>query len=255
MKVYIDDILVKSMKEQDDIKGLEECFQVLKKFGMKLNPSKCTFGVRGAKFLGHMIFKRGIEANLEKITSIMDVSTPKSIKEVQKLVGRLATLNQFISRSVDKGLPFFKVLRGVAKFEWNKTNQETFDELQRYLVLPSLLTKSKTGEALYLYLAVSESVVSLVLSHQVIVLTNHSLKQVVSSPELFEKIVKWTIELSEFGIEFHPRPAIKAMRLNYRGTNSRNGAKDWGSNNFSPQSVTYKQTVELKSPIERSSSS
>ncbi|KAL0363933.1 UNVERIFIED_CONTAM: hypothetical protein Sangu_0490900 [Sesamum angustifolium] len=61
----------------------------------------------------------------------MDVSHKKSIKEVQKLVGRLSTLNRFISRFVDKGLPFFKVLHSVAKFEWNKTNQEPFDELQR----------------------------------------------------------------------------------------------------------------------------
>ncbi|KAL0336395.1 UNVERIFIED_CONTAM: hypothetical protein Sradi_4851400 [Sesamum radiatum] len=108
-----------------------------------------------------MIFKRGIEANLQKITAIMDVSPPKSIKEVQKLVGRLSNLNRFISRFVDKGLPFFKVLHSVAKFEWNKTNQETFDELQRYLV--SLLTKSKTGETFTSTWRFSESAVSLVL--------------------------------------------------------------------------------------------
>ncbi|KAL0329723.1 UNVERIFIED_CONTAM: Gag-Pol polyprotein [Sesamum radiatum] len=133
---------------------------------MKLNPAKCTFGVRGGRFLGYMISERGIEANPEKINAIMDMSPPKSIREVQKLAGRLAALNRFISRSADKGLPFFKILRGGAKFEWSTHGQEAFDELKKYLVSPPLLTKPETGETLYLYLAVSENAVSSVLVRQ-----------------------------------------------------------------------------------------
>ncbi|KAL0338054.1 UNVERIFIED_CONTAM: hypothetical protein Scaly_2080500 [Sesamum calycinum] len=113
-----------------------------------------------------MISERGIEANPEKINAIMDMSPPKSIREVQKLAGRLAALNRFISRSADKGLPFFKILRGGAKFEWSKNGQEAFDELKKYLVSPPLLTKPETGETLYLYLAVSENAVSSVLVRQ-----------------------------------------------------------------------------------------
>ncbi|KAL0454973.1 UNVERIFIED_CONTAM: Transposon Tf2-12 polyprotein [Sesamum latifolium] len=256
MEFYIDDMVVKSVKEKDHIKDLKQCFKKLKTFGMKLNPAKCTFGVRGEEFFGYIIFERGIEANSEKINDIMGMSPPKSIKEVQKLAGRLAALNRFISRSTDKDLPFFKLLRGIAKFEWNKTSQEAFDELKRYLVSPPLLTKPKTGETLYLYLAVLECVISSVLvlqenrerhlvysvskvlqgakprysqieklaislviaarklrpyfqSHQVIVLTNHPLKQVLASPELSERMVKWAVQLSEFGIEFRPISAIK----------------------------------------------
>ncbi|KAL0341498.1 UNVERIFIED_CONTAM: hypothetical protein Scaly_1812400 [Sesamum calycinum] len=88
-----------------------------------------------------MIPKRGIEANLEKISAIMDIPPPKSIKEVQKLATMLAALNQFILQFVNKSLLFLKVLRGVAKFEWNKTSQETLDELKKYLISPPLLTK------------------------------------------------------------------------------------------------------------------
>ncbi|KAK4394085.1 hypothetical protein Sango_1879300 [Sesamum angolense] len=91
----------------------------------------------------------------------MDISQPNSIKEVQKLMGSLAALNRFISPSADKGLPFFKILHCVAKFEWNKTSQEIFDELKMYLVSLPLLTKPMTGGTLYLYLEVFESVVSL----------------------------------------------------------------------------------------------
>ncbi|KAL0458252.1 UNVERIFIED_CONTAM: Gag-Pol polyprotein [Sesamum latifolium] len=89
----------------------------------------------------------------------MDMPPPRSIREVQKLAGKLAALNRFISRSADKGLPFFKVLREVAKFEWNSTSQLAFDDLKRYLVSPPLLTKPKMGETLCVYLAVSESAI------------------------------------------------------------------------------------------------
>ncbi|KAL0345531.1 UNVERIFIED_CONTAM: Retrovirus-related Pol polyprotein from transposon [Sesamum radiatum] len=82
MQVYIYDMLVKSIKEQDHIKDLQECFQILKSFGLKLNPAKCTFGVLGGKFLGYMMSERGIESNPEKIRAIMDMLPPHSIKDV-----------------------------------------------------------------------------------------------------------------------------------------------------------------------------
>ncbi|XP_059663431.1 uncharacterized protein LOC132309095 [Cornus florida] len=67
MKVYVDDMLVKSLKAQDHIADLQETFQVLRKHQMKLNLDKCAFGVSSGKFLGYMVSRRGIEANLEKI--------------------------------------------------------------------------------------------------------------------------------------------------------------------------------------------
>ncbi|KAL0402299.1 UNVERIFIED_CONTAM: Polyprotein P3 [Sesamum latifolium] len=67
MEVYIDDMLVKSHDKESHIQDLQECFEVIRHLGMKLNPSKCTFGVRGGKFLGYLISHRGIEVNPEKI--------------------------------------------------------------------------------------------------------------------------------------------------------------------------------------------
>ena len=78
---------------------------------MKLNPSKCAFEVASGKFLGFMISHRGIEANSEKIKSILDTKPPQNIKEVQSLTGRVAALNKFVSKATDKCLPFFKVLK------------------------------------------------------------------------------------------------------------------------------------------------
>ena len=78
---------------------------------MKLNPSKCVFGVASGKFLGFMVSQRGIEANPEKVKAILDMASPKTVKDVRKLTRRIATLNRFVSRATNKCLPFFKTLK------------------------------------------------------------------------------------------------------------------------------------------------
>ncbi|KAL0430947.1 UNVERIFIED_CONTAM: Transposon Ty3-I Gag-Pol polyprotein [Sesamum radiatum] len=141
MEVYIDDMLVKSQEKEHHINDLAECFEILKKFGMKLNPSKCTFGVRGRKFLGFMVSQRGIEANPEKTEAIIKMQPPSTTKEVQKLAGRTAALNRFISRSSDKGLPFFKVLKKVDDFSWTEQCQTAFENLKKYLASDKTKTR------------------------------------------------------------------------------------------------------------------
>ena len=76
---------------------------------MKLNPSKCAFGVSSGKFLRFMVSQWGIEANPDKIQEILNMEPPRNVKEVQSLIGRVATLNRFVSKVTDKCLPFFKV--------------------------------------------------------------------------------------------------------------------------------------------------
>ena len=83
---------------------------------MKLNPSKCAFGVSSGKFLGFMVSQRGIKANPDKIQAILNIEPPKNIKEVQSLTRQVAALNRFVSKATDKCLPFFKVLRKA--LEW-----------------------------------------------------------------------------------------------------------------------------------------
>ena len=63
MEVYIDNMLVKSIKAADHIPHLEKAFDILRKHRMMLNPFKCIFGVSSGKFLGFLVTKRGIEAN------------------------------------------------------------------------------------------------------------------------------------------------------------------------------------------------
>ena len=63
MEVYIDDMLVKSKQRPDHATHLQQAFNLLQEYGMKLNPLKCAFGVSAGKFLGFMVIQRGIEAN------------------------------------------------------------------------------------------------------------------------------------------------------------------------------------------------
>ena len=69
IEVYIDDMVVKSTKAKDHLKDLEFTFNILDEYNMKLNPTKCHFGMTSGKFLGYMVTKRGIEAIPKKIKS------------------------------------------------------------------------------------------------------------------------------------------------------------------------------------------
>ena len=89
------------------------------------------------------------------------MTSPKTIKEVQKLIEKIATLNRFVPRGTDKCLPFFKTLKQA--FAWTDECEAAFQELKRYLSNPPLLGPSKEEENLYLYLAVSTTTMSAAL--------------------------------------------------------------------------------------------
>ena len=105
--------------------------------------------------------QRGIEVNLEKVQAIINMASPRTVKEVQKLTGRIAALNRFVSRVMDKCLPFFKTLKRA--FAWTDKCEAAFQELRKYLSNLPLLSPSKEGESLQLYLAVSTMAVSATL--------------------------------------------------------------------------------------------
>uniref|UniRef100_A0A2N9GHQ1 Reverse transcriptase/retrotransposon-derived protein RNase H-like domain-containing protein n=1 Tax=Fagus sylvatica TaxID=28930 RepID=A0A2N9GHQ1_FAGSY len=114
--------------------------------------------VFSGKFLGFMVSQRGIEANPDKIKAILEMTPSRTVKEVQSLIGRVAALNRFVSRAIDKCLPFFKTLRKA--FTCTDECQKSFEELKKYLTFPPLLSPSKQGEPLFLYLTVSLTAIS-----------------------------------------------------------------------------------------------
>ena len=108
-----------------------------------------------------MLSQRGIEVNLDKIRAIIEMTSPRNVKEVRSLNGKVVVLNRFVSRARDKCLPFFHTLK--KSFEWTAEYQQAFKDLKAYLSSPPLLSPLKPGEELFLYLVVSLVAVSTAL--------------------------------------------------------------------------------------------
>ncbi|XP_022891957.1 uncharacterized protein LOC111406817 [Olea europaea var. sylvestris] len=144
MEVYVDDMLVKSLEAEDHITHLNSTFQILRRYRMRLNPLKCSFGVAS-------------------------------------------------------------VLKTGKKFQWNEECEDAFQGLKRHLGQAPLLSKSKPGEILQLYLAVSNEAISSVLTRE---------EGTTQLPVYYtRRLLKWAVELSEFNLVFKTRAAIKGQAL------------------------------------------
>ena len=121
------------------------------------------FGVKKGKFLGCLVSTKGIEANPSKIEAILRMEPPSTKKGAQRLAGRLASLNRFISRSAERNLPFFEILKSVEVFQWGLVQQKAFEEFKQYLIDLTTLTPPSPGAPLLLYVAASHSAVSAAL--------------------------------------------------------------------------------------------
>jgi hypothetical protein len=111
-EAYMDDIVVQTWKLEDFISDLAETFNSLRKFSMKLNPQKYMFNVPPGNIIGYMVSHRGIDPNLAKISTIMNMNPPESLHDVQKLTWCMTTLHRFISGHGVRWLPFSSCLRG-----------------------------------------------------------------------------------------------------------------------------------------------
>ncbi|GAU10340.1 hypothetical protein TSUD_418960, partial [Trifolium subterraneum] len=162
LEVYMDDMIVKSEEEIDHTDHLKRVFDQARKFNMRFNPEKCTFGVKAGKFLGFYLTERGIEANPDKCRAFFDYPTPKSKKSIQTLNGMLTSMARFVAKSAQHALPLFKLLRKETTFEWTEECEGALQHLKRALSEPPVLTRPVKDEKLYLYLAVASEAISAV---------------------------------------------------------------------------------------------
>jgi hypothetical protein len=88
---------------------------------------------------------------------------PSSRKEVQRLTGRIASLNRFISKAAERSLPFFKVLRANTTFQWGTEQQQAFEDLRNYLEEAAVMSKPSPKVDLLLYIATTDTAVSAIL--------------------------------------------------------------------------------------------
>ena len=160
----MDDIVVKSRKGSGLLTDLAETFANLRRYAIKFNPSKCTFGVPGGKLLGFLVSERGIDANPEKVGEILRMKRPVRVHDVQKLTGCLAALSRFISRLGEKALPLYQLMKKSDKFEWTPEAEVAFVELKALLSTQPVLAAPVSKEPLLLYIAATGQVVSTVLT-------------------------------------------------------------------------------------------
>lgn len=116
-----------------------------------LNPKKYASTVRG-KLLGFMVTHRGIEVDPEKAWNILEMRPLTSLRDIQRLNGRLAALSRFMSKLAKHSLLFFEAIKRRERFAWTPECQETFEHFKTYLNLDLVISKSKKEETLYLYL-------------------------------------------------------------------------------------------------------
>ena len=142
---------------------MEETFANLCNINLKLNPEKRVFGVPSGKLLGFFVSQRGIEANLDKIKAIEQIEAPRRIKDVCRLAGCVAAMSRFISKSTERALPFFKILKKVGPMEWTPEAEAALQDLKTYLSATPILVAPKPQEPLLLYLEATNQVVSTAL--------------------------------------------------------------------------------------------
>nr|GEV48496.1 reverse transcriptase domain-containing protein [Tanacetum cinerariifolium] len=136
LKVYVDDLVIKSCTEQEVIKDIEEIFKTLREINMKLNPKKCTFGMREGTFLGYKVNADELKVCLDKVKAVICLPSPKCLKDVQNLNGKMASLNRFLSKSAKKSLPFFKTLKKCTKksdFQWTEEAKTAFKQMKKLI--------------------------------------------------------------------------------------------------------------------------
>ncbi|KAK2376303.1 hypothetical protein QL285_077105 [Trifolium repens] len=260
LEVYMDDMIVKSHDEIDHTAHLRKVFEQARKYKMRFNPEKCTFGVRAGKFLGFYLTKRGIEANPDKCRTFTELPVPHDKKSIQTLNGMLTSLSRFIAKSAQHALPLFKLLRKESTFEWTEECDQALQHLKKALSEPPVLSRPDNEETLYLYIAVASEAVSAVLirettegqkpiyftskalqgpelrylliekvalalinaarrlrhyflAHTIVVRTDQPIKSLLSRPDMAGRMLKWSLELSEFDIRYESRKALKAQVL------------------------------------------
>jgi len=166
IEVYVDDMIAKSASEEEHLVNLKKLFERLRKYKLRLNPSKCTFGVRSGKLLGFIVSQKGIEVDPDKVRAILEMPHPVTEKEVRGFLGRLNYIARFIFQLTATCEPIFKLLRKNQAVKWNEDCQIAFDKIKQYLREPPILRPPVRRRPLILYLTVLDGSMGCVLGQQ-----------------------------------------------------------------------------------------
>jgi len=154
IEVYVDDIIAKSKTEEKLLVNLQKLFERLRKYQLRLNPAKCTFGVKSGKLLGFIVSQKGIEVDPKKVKVILEMPKPRTKRQVQGFLGRLNYIVRFISQLTAICESLFKLLHKNQSVRWNEDCQEAFGRIKQCLMNPHVLMSPVPGRPLILYMKI-----------------------------------------------------------------------------------------------------
>jgi len=167
VEVYVDDMVVKSPSHHQHAQDLSTVFSVLRQYNLRLNPDKCVFGVDYGKFFEFMLTQRGIEANPEKCKAIIEMRSPTTIKEVQRLIGRLTAISRFLPKLAKQTQPIVQLLKKSTRFTWTDNCEQIFQKLKSTLTSPPILHKPDTRQPFLVYITATDHTVSAALVQEI----------------------------------------------------------------------------------------
>jgi len=167
VEVYVDDVVVKSPSHHQHAEDLAVVFSALRQYNLRLNPDKCVFGVDRGKFLGFMLTQCGIEANPEKCKAIIEMRSPTTVKEVQRLIGRLTAISRFLPKLAEQTQPIIQLLKKSTRFTWSDDYEQIFQKLKTTLTSPPILHKPDTSQPLLVYITATDYTVSCACSRNI----------------------------------------------------------------------------------------
>jgi hypothetical protein len=160
---YVDDMVLKTKQSGTLLDDLKETFANLRRYRMKLNPEKCTFGMPAGQLLGYIISQRGIEANPSKIKAIKALELPTQLRDMQKFAGYLALLNRFVSQLGEKAMLLYQLMKKTDHFVWSQRADDAFNNLKRSLSTAPILVAPAPREPMLLYITAIPRVISVVI--------------------------------------------------------------------------------------------
>jgi hypothetical protein len=141
VEIYIDDVVVKSTSIGGHLGDLRHVFERTRRFGLKMNPKKCTFSVSAGQFLGFLVHERGIEIALKSQEAVRTMVPPTMKRELQQLIGKINFLKRFIfnlSGRIEPSMDLVKI-KADEEFRWGAEQQLAFEEMKEYLARPLVL--------------------------------------------------------------------------------------------------------------------
>nr|XP_025702844.1 uncharacterized protein LOC112803575 [Arachis hypogaea] len=216
IEVYIDDMLAKMESGDQLTDDLKVIMDTLRKYQMRLNPTKCAFGMEAGKSLGFMITQRGVEANPEKCRAVLEMTSPKRNPKTHRPTNRAIPVPRGIGPKGETLYLYLSITEEAiaAALVWENEKKEQKPIYFISKVLQDTEARySRLEKLAFALLSASRRLRQYFQAHPITVRTDQAVKQVLQKPDLAGRMLAWSIELSQFQIRFEPRNAIKAQAL------------------------------------------